>query len=186
MRWTVAEEEVGVRLDVYIARHRGVSRNRAHGWIRAHRVMVDSSARRPSQLLVGGEQIVLREPVIESELRPESGDVEILYEDEDLVAVDKPAGIVVHPGAGQAGGTLLNRLLGRYPEIGVVGSPKRPGIVHRLDVGTTGVLLIARSQRAYHALSRAFAERRMKKRYLAFAYGALSPSAGTIDRPNDE
>jgi len=146
-------------------------------------VTVDDTPRRASYALVGGERVILRQPAAEAVLRAESGELEVLFEDEDLLAFDKPAGLVVHPGAGRSRGTLLNRILGRYPEIGAVGSPKRPGIVHRLDVGTSGVLLVARSERAYQALSRAFEKRRMKKTYVAIVYGTPAASAATIDRP---
>ena len=107
----------------------------------------------------------------------------MLYADADLIAVNKAAGVVVHPGAGRESGTLASFLLHRYPEIANVGSPLRPGIVHRLDVGTTGVLVVARTDRAYERLSAAFAERRVQKTYLAMVYGAPRSSDATIDKP---
>ena len=97
--------------------------------------------------------------------------------------LDKPAGLTVHPGAGRSTGTLAHHLLDRYPEMAGVGGPGRPGIVHRLDQGTSGVLVVARTPAAYVRLSRAFASREVRKLYLAIAYGAPSPAAGTIDAP---
>jgi 23S rRNA pseudouridine1911/1915/1917 synthase len=97
--------------------------------------------------------------------------------------LDKPAGLTVHPGAGRPSGTLVHRLLARYPELAGVGGPGRPGIVHRLDRGTSGVLVVARNPRAYAALSGAFAARTIGKRYLAVVYGAPRPAAGEIRAP---
>jgi 23S rRNA pseudouridine1911/1915/1917 synthase len=97
--------------------------------------------------------------------------------------VDKPAGLVVHPGAGQPRGTLVHGLLARYPELADVGDPTRPGIVHRLDKGTSGLLLVARSQAAYEALVAALAARRVHRRYRALAWGSVEAPRGIIDAP---
>jgi 23S rRNA pseudouridine1911/1915/1917 synthase len=114
------------------------------------------------------------------EIEPEPGYLELLDENEDVIVLNKPAGLTMHPGAGRTGGTLAHRLLARYPELGGVGGPGRPGIVHRLDRDTTGVLVVARTPDAYHGLTRAFAERRVQKRYLAIVYGTPAPATGTI------
>jgi 23S rRNA pseudouridine1911/1915/1917 synthase len=106
-----------------------------------------------------------------------------LHEDAALVVIDKPPGLAVHPGAGRATGTLAHHLLDRYPEMAGVGGPGRPGIVHRLDQGTSGALVVARTPAAYARLSRAFAAREVEKRYLGIAYGAPEPPAGTIAAP---
>ena len=97
------------------------------------------------------------------------------------MALDKPAGLTVHPGAGRTTGTLAHHLLARYPEMAGVGGVGRPGIVHRLDQGTSGVLVVARTAAAYHRLARAFAGREVDKRYLAVVYG--DPSEGVVDAP---
>jgi 23S rRNA pseudouridine1911/1915/1917 synthase len=109
--------------------------------------------------------------------------VPVVHEDADLVVVDKPAGLVVHPGAGQRTGTLVGGLLARYPEIAGVGDPARPGIVHRLDKGTSGLLLVARSQPAYEALVGALAARDVHRRYRALAWGHVEATRGLIDAP---
>ena len=109
--------------------------------------------------------------------------VPVVYEDADLVVVDKPAGLVVHPGAGQPSGTLVNGLLARYPEIRAVGEPDRPGIVHRLDKGTSGLLLVARSPAAYGSLVMAISGRRVERGYRALAWGSVRASTGMVDAP---
>jgi 23S rRNA pseudouridine1911/1915/1917 synthase len=110
-------------------------------------------------------------------------DVPVVYEDADLLVVDKPAGLVVHPGAGQHAGTLVHGLLARYPEIRDVGQPDRPGIVHRLDKGTSGLLLVARSQPAYDALVAMLAARGVERRYHALVWGAVDSPTGMVDAP---
>jgi 23S rRNA pseudouridine1911/1915/1917 synthase len=116
-------------------------------------------------------------------VEPASGPREVLFEDEHLVVVNKPADLAVHPGAGRPAGTLANRLLAAYPEMGEVGGPGRPGIVHRLDLGTSGVLVAARNRAVHEKLSKAFARRAVHKRYLAIAYGTPTDPEGTIDAP---
>jgi 23S rRNA pseudouridine1911/1915/1917 synthase len=116
-------------------------------------------------------------------MEPEAGDLEILYQDADLAVLNKPAELTVHPGAGRATGTLAHRLLLHFPEIARVGGPGRPGIVHRLDKDTTGALVVARTEKAYQALTSAFSERRVVKRYLALVYGRPKSATGSIDLP---
>jgi 23S rRNA pseudouridine1911/1915/1917 synthase len=107
----------------------------------------------------------------------------VVYEDEHLIVVDKPAGLVVHPGAGNPGGTLVNGLLARFPEIAVVGEAHRPGIVHRLDLGTSGLLAVARTQRAYHELVDALASRDVGRVYRALVWGHPANPHGVVDAP---
>jgi 23S rRNA pseudouridine1911/1915/1917 synthase len=109
--------------------------------------------------------------------------VAVVYEDADLVVVDKPAGLVVHPGAGRPSGTLVNGLLARYPELRTVGDPGRPGIVHRLDKGTSGLLLVARSPAAYEALVALLAAHEVERRYRALAWGTMAAATGMVDAP---
>ena len=177
-------EEAGERLDRHVARRLDEPRNQVRGWIEAGRVRVDGAPRRPSHALRAGERVEC-EPAptpAEERVAPEPGELAILHEDAWVVVLDKPAGLVVHPGAGVAAGTLAHRLLHRYPEMAGVGGPGRPGIVHRLDRDTSGVMVAARSAAAYRALARDFAARRVDKRYLAVVYGT-PPAAGTVDAP---
>jgi 23S rRNA pseudouridine1911/1915/1917 synthase len=109
--------------------------------------------------------------------------VPVVHEDADVVVVDKPAGLVVHPGAGRPHGTLVNGLLARYPELATVGDPVRPGLVHRLDKETSGLLVVARTEGAREALLAQLARREMSRRYLALVWGRFDAARGTIDAP---
>jgi 23S rRNA pseudouridine1911/1915/1917 synthase len=117
-----------------------------------------------------------------AEAEPEV-DVPVVHVDDDVIVVDKPAGLVVHPGAGQSTGTLAQALLGRFPDLAGTGDPERPGIVHRLDKGTSGLLVVARSPAAYTSLVAQLAARSVDRRYLALAVGTVETDAGTIDAP---
>lgn len=185
VRWRVAEADEGERLDRHAAERLGESRSRVQRWIRDGAIRVEGAPVKPSHPIAAGERIECDPPAAAEPdgFEPEAGELSLLWEDAHLVALDKPAGLAVHRGAGRPGGTLANRLLDRFPEIAGVGGPGRPGIVHRLDLDTTGVMVVARSQDAYLRLSEAFAERRVDKSYLAVAYGAPRPESGRIDRP---
>lgn len=181
----VPESAAGERLDKFLAAHLDESRNRVQGWIRDGRVTAAGEALKPSHLLRGGERLACR-PAVESDatrIAPERGPLTVLFEDDDIVVLDKAAGVAMHPGAGRPSGTMANFLLASYPELAGVGGPGRPGIVHRLDLDTTGVVVVARSERAYRQLSRAFAEREVDKLYLAVCYGLPSPERGLFDQP---
>ena len=174
----------GERIDRYLARVLDLSRSKVQNLLRDGRITANGTPLKSSYLLRGGERIDFRiPPARPTALTPEAGPLGLLHESEHVLVVDKPAGLIVHPGAGVQGGTLVNRLLHHYPEIAVVGSPERPGIVHRLDVGTSGALAVARTEAAYRRLSRAFAEREVGKLYLAVVYGLPDPASGTIELP---
>lgn len=179
--------ETGERLDRFLARRLDEPRNQVQRWIEEGRVEVDGrTARKSSQGLETSSEVVCEPPEAPAEdprVEPEAGPLAVLYEDEHLVFLNKPSGLVVHPGAGHSEGTLVHRLLARYPEMAGVGGPGRPGIVHRLDQGTTGVMVVARTPRAYRGLSAAFQERKVGKTYLAVAYGEPREPAGTVEAP---
>ncbi len=184
-RIVVAAEAAGERLDRYLAARLDEPRNQIQRWIRASRVRLGEGVEtKPSTPLAGGETIEVDPPAPEpTGIEPEEGPLRVLHDDSALIVIDKPAGLTVHPGAGRPEGTLAHRLLAHYPELDGVGGPGRPGIVHRLDKDTSGVLVVARTAGAYRALQRAFAERTVDKLYLAVVYGAPEPPAGTIERP---
>jgi 23S rRNA pseudouridine1911/1915/1917 synthase len=180
--FTVSPEEAGERLDRYLAaRLPGISRTRIQERIAEGGVLVGGRPARASHRLEPGDAVEIQlaeEPPREA--APEAIPLDILYEDGDLIAVNKPAGIIVHPGAGVRSGTVANALLGRYGRLSTVGGPERPGIVHRLDKGTSGVLLVARNDEAHRRLVREFVERRVEKTYLALVHGRLEHATGQI------
>jgi 23S rRNA pseudouridine1911/1915/1917 synthase len=176
----------GERLDRVVSMLTGVSRSDAAALVLAGEVRVNGEpVTTKTHRLVEGDEIELvvtgTSPVA---LEPDpTVAFRTVYEDADLVVVDKPAGLVVHPGAGTPGGTLANGLLVRYPELADVGEPGRPGIVHRLDKGTSGLLLVARSPRAYDSLVAALAGHEVERDYVALVWGTFDSKAGMIDAP---
>ena len=185
-------EGSGERLDVFVARRRpGLSRTIVQRLIREGRVSVGGRPGRAGQRLERGDRVLVRMPLEGPEpLRPEAIPLTILYEDADLLVVDKPAGLTVHPAgglpAGQAGvrrGTLATALLAHRPELAGVGGPERPGIVHRLDRDTSGLLVVAKNEAARAALALQWKERQVEKGYLALVHGRLEPPQGVIDAP---
>jgi len=183
--WHAADDEAGERLDRHLAHRLDVARNRVRPWFDEGRVSVNGAAAKPSSLLRAGDEVAVEVPdePPDAGLVAEAGELAVLYEDADLAVLDKPAGLAVHPGAGRTHGTLAHHLLYRYPETAGVGGPGRPGIVHRLDRDTTGVLVVARSERAYRALTAAFAAREVKKTYVAIVYGVPRPASGRVELP---
>jgi 23S rRNA pseudouridine1911/1915/1917 synthase len=182
--WTVAPEEAGERLDRHAAARLDAPRNQVQKWIAEGLLRVNGREAKPSSPVAAGDRVEADPPEPrEDRVQPEPGDLRVLHEDADLVVLDKPAGLTVHPGAGKDTGTLAHHLLDRYPEMAGVGGPGRPGIVHRLDQGTSGVLVVARNAAAYARLAHAFAHREVRKQYLGIAYGAPNPPAGLIEAP---
>lgn len=182
--WAVPAESEGERLDRHVAAHLDVARNQVARWIAAGLVRVEGREEKASRPLHEGERVECEVPPREPDdrVQPEPGDVAVLYEDADLLVLDKPAGLTVHPGAGRSTGTLVHRLLHRDPSLSGVGGPGRPGIVHRLDKDTSGVMVVARTPAAHRALARAFAARQVDKRYLAIVWGTPEPE-GRVDAP---
>jgi 23S rRNA pseudouridine1911/1915/1917 synthase len=175
---------VGERVDRAVAFLTGFSRAEVQALVDAGTVRVDGSTVAKSHRLAEGEVVeVLDVPPRPGPLAAEALALDVRYEDEDVIVVCKPAGLVVHPGAGHEHGTLVNRLLDRFPEIAHVGDDQRPGIVHRLDRETSGLMVVARSPRAYDALVDALANRRVERTYLALAWGSFDTRRGVIDAP---
>lgn len=156
------------------------SRSRLKSWVTAGDVLVDGERRRPRDPVDGGEEIDLAaEPETAVASAPEPLSLSIVFEDDDLLVVDKSAGLVVHPGAGNAHGTLMNGLLYHAPQLAEL---PRAGIIHRIDKDTTGLLLVAKTLPAHTALVRALAEREIERAYVALCEGVLT-GGGTIDAP---
>jgi 23S rRNA pseudouridine1911/1915/1917 synthase len=185
MRLTAEASDAGKRLDQMLhERLPEFSRSRIQEWIKGGRVLVDGAPGRSSRLVRGAEIIEVEPaPPVPLHAAPEDIPLAVLYEDEDLVAVDKPAGMVVHAGAGVHSGTLVNALLHKFEALSGVGGPLRPGIVHRLDRYTSGVLLVAKNDAAHRQLAAQFSGRRVEKVYLALVHGRVLRESGRIERP---
>lgn len=180
---TVPPGGQGQRLDVWLAATLPtLSRARIQSLIRAGDITLDGAMVKPGQLLATGMRVtVCPPPVKPTELVPEPIPLDILYEDDVLLGLNKPPGLVVHPGAGHAQGTLVNALLHHCPNLPGIGREQRPGIVHRLDKDTSGVLVVAKTEVALDGLARQFKDRVVQKQYTAFVCGRPSPAEGVID-----
>jgi 23S rRNA pseudouridine1911/1915/1917 synthase len=174
----------GERVDRAVALLTGWSRADVAVLIEAGAVRVGGQPVAKSRRLAEGDEVEVEgEPEADAPPKPEPVDFPVVHADDDLVVLVKPAGLVVHPGAGHEEGTLASGLLHRFPEIASVGDPMRPGIVHRLDRDTSGLMVVARSARAYDVLVEALAAREIERRYLALAWGRFDAKRGTIDAP---
>ena len=182
-RLRVPDASAGERLDRFLAELPEIgSRAVAERLLRGRGVLVDGRARVKSHRLAGGEELEFEAPPARtSELVPEQMDLDVRYEDDDLLVVDKPAGLVVHPAPGHAAGTLVHGLLAHDVEGGE--EPERPGIVHRLDRDTSGLLVVARSPEAHRRLQQFVQERALTREYLALVAGRPRSRRGTIDAP---
>jgi 23S rRNA pseudouridine1911/1915/1917 synthase len=184
LHFVVGAESDSQRLDQVLAALAGLTRSQARRWIDAGRVRVDGSEGRPGQKLQAGSRLDADPPDPEpAALGPEALEIGVIHEDEDLIVVDKPAGMVVHPAPGHSGGTLVNALLHHCSSLAGVGGVLRPGIVHRLDRGTSGVMVAAKNDLAHQALAEQFRDHSIERLYLAFVRGCPSEDTGRVDRP---
>jgi 23S rRNA pseudouridine1911/1915/1917 synthase len=185
--FAVREENAGQRLDRFLAAQlTDLSRSRIQSLMDEGRVSVDGVTRKASHRVEPGEAVAIDIPAAPPPgIEPEHIPLAILYEDDDVAVVDKPAGMVVHPGAGAEPGTLVAALLDRYGSRGLstVGGPLRPGIVHRLDKATSGAVIIARTDAAHARLVEDFRDRLIEKDYVALLHGKLKGDSGTVDLP---
>lgn len=183
--FTVAEDGGGVRLDRFlVGTGRFSSRGEVHRLIRERRVTVAGRPAKPAYRLKPSQPVVVRvPPQQEATVQAEPLALHILYEDEDLIVVDKPAGMVVHPASGNERGTLVNALLYHCGCLSQLGGPRRPGIVHRLDKGTSGVLVAAKSDRAYIGLARQFQRHSVLREYVGLVAGIVSAHSGSVEKP---
>ena len=161
-----------------------LSRTRLQTLIKEGRVRVDGVAVKPSFKVAGGETLTIFLPPPEtSEVIPQDIPLDVIYEDDDLIAIDKPAGMVVHPAYGHDSGTLVNAVLYRWPQLAEVGDEHRAGIVHRLDKDTSGVILVTKTPQAHRAIAAQFEQRQTQKHYLALVEGHPDSSSGRIEAP---
>ncbi len=184
-RFTVGETDAGARVDTFVqVRDAYFSRSRAAALAREGRVTVNGRPVKPSAIVRGGDLVVVVVPPPSPlELEPQNIPVGIVYEDEQLVVVDKPAGLTVHPAPGHPDGTLVNALLALVPDLPGIGGVERPGIVHRLDKDTSGLIVVAKTDAAHRSLSRQMKERSVHKSYVALTTGTIRHAGGEIDAP---
>jgi 23S rRNA pseudouridine1911/1915/1917 synthase len=183
LRFVAGTTEAGRRLDAALASLAGVARAQAARWIEEGRVRVDDAPARASQRVAGGAVITASPPEpAPLGVAPEPIPLAILYEDADLIVIDKPAGLVVHPAPGHARGTLVHALLHHCRDLAGIGGVLRPGIVHRLDRGTSGVLVAAKHDAAHAALAAQFKDHSIERVYLAIVRGAPAAASGRIEQ----
>ena len=187
----VPAEAAGQRLDAFLASHLdGVSRSRVQLLLDQGDIRLDGAAPKASLKLRGGEQIEITGEPRPAPLKatPEDIPLHVVFEDNNLAVIDKPAGMMVHAGAGTSAdesskGTLVNALLHRFEKLSSTGGELRPGIVHRLDKETSGLIVVAKNDRTHAALAKKFSSREMKKTYIALVHGAVERDRGTINAP---
>ncbi|HLJ65784.1 MAG TPA: RluA family pseudouridine synthase [Chloroflexota bacterium] len=183
--FTASESDNGARVDLAVAtRYAELSRSQIRSSILEHRLLVNGHTVKPAHRLHAGDIVsghIPDPPPLSA--RPEDISLTIVYEDADLAVIDKPAGLVVHPAPGHASGTLANALASRFPSTLSVGPGFRPGIVHRLDKDTSGLMVVALTPAAQRSLQRQLAAREVRRHYLALAAGRVEPEAATIDAP---
>jgi len=185
--FTVPEELEGIRLDRCLAElNPDWTRSRARKLIDEDLVLINNSSAKASTSVHAGDTVVVDEPPLRPlDVEAENIPLDIIYEDGDLLVINKPSGLVIHPAAGNPSGTLVNALLHHCRDLSGIGGVERPGIVHRLDKDTTGIMVVAKSDRAHLALSIAFRRHTIQKTYLAVCYGTPKTTDGVVDAPID-
>lgn len=175
----------GLRLDRFLAASgHGWSRSQAARWVEEGFVLRNGARSKPAQFLKAGDVITVNPPPVKpSAVEPQEIPLDVIYEDDDLLVINKPPGMVIHPAAGNPDGTLVNALLAYCRDLSGIGGVERPGIVHRLDKDTSGVLLVAKNDLAHRQLELAFRWRTTDKRYLAVVYGNPRADEGVVDAP---
>jgi len=187
----IDEKFAGMRLDQYLARRFteaeaecALSRAEIQRLVAGGQITLNGATTKSSARIKTNDRIDVRSlPARETQLQPEALPLDILYEDGDCLVVNKAPGMVVHPAAGWASGTLVNALLHHCKDLAGIGGERRPGIVHRLDKETSGVMIVAKNMPAFHHLVAQFKNRQVRKEYLAVAWGKIMPSEGCVDRP---
>ena len=180
---TVDRSGAGERLDKWLALHvPSLSRSRIQALVKSGHITVDGRCAKPHHRLATNAEIrVVIPPPVAVDVAPEDIPLDVLYEDADVIVVNKPPGLVVHPAPGHPGGTLVNALLHHCRDLGTIGGDLRPGIVHRLDKDTSGVMVVAKNEAALRSLAAQFKRRSIEKRYIALVAGQLHPPAGRVE-----
>jgi 23S rRNA pseudouridine1911/1915/1917 synthase len=182
MKLTPKPDDRGVRLDQFLTRHLEITRSQVQQLNRSGSIHIDGHQEKAGYRIRGNESIEIDlKPLEAVTLTAEQIPLQIHYEDDDLVVVEKPAGLVVHPGSGVKSGTLVHALLHHFQQLSTFGGEERPGIVHRIDKWTSGLLIVAKNNRAHAALGDAFQNRQIEKSYIALVHGKFAQRAGTIE-----
>ena len=181
------QDEIGTRLDHFlVSKTNAFSRSKIQSWIKSGHIKVNNNICKTGYLLEEDDMVVMNIPTIESseiKLIPENQELDIIFEDEYLVAVNKPAGMIVHPGIGARKNTLVNGLLYHFKDLSNINGTTRPGIVHRLDKETSGIILIAKTNEAHSYLANQFKERKINKKYVGLTWGIWKNRKGKINEP---
>lgn len=183
--WIVPDEDTGKRLDVYLTENTEITRSRAEKLIRDGQARVDGVViSKPGFSIRSGQRVLLEIPEIKDvELKPQDLPIRIVYQDEDLAVVFKPSGMVVHPAAGNPDGTMVNGLMMKLDGLSGIGGEMRPGIVHRIDKDTSGLLLVAKNDRSHLMLSEQIKEHSVQRAYLSILIGRLKEPEGDVHGP---
>lgn len=184
MKYKITEEKDFVRLDKYLIDILDISRNKVQEMIKQNLVLVNGKITKRSYVLKYNDIIeVVGELSIDTSVKPEEMDIDIIYEDNDLMVINKPSGMVVHPAAGHFSNTLVNGLLAHTNELSKNNGNERPGIVHRIDKDTSGLLIVAKNDKAHEALSKQLKDKTLSRIYIALVQGRINHDTGLIDAP---
>jgi 23S rRNA pseudouridine1911/1915/1917 synthase len=184
--WMVEPDDAGERIDKFLtdSLDEEVSRTQVQQWIRNGNVAVNEQTVKANYKIAGGDRIILHIPdPVEADIRPEAIALEVVYEDSDLIVVNKPRGMVVHPAPGHYSGTLVNALLHHCKDLSGINGELRPGIVHRIDKDTSGLLMAAKNDRVHQGLAQQLNEHTVTRKYYAIAHGSIAHDHGTVDAP---
>lgn len=177
-------EESGIRADKYIASHTEYTREYISKMIKSGYIKINGNIFKPSYIININDEIDIDESFkIETDIEGEDIDFKILYEDEDLMVIDKPSGLVVHPGSGNLNHTLVNALIHHNKSLSTIGGDERPGIVHRIDKDTSGIMLVAKTNKCHELLADDFKNKKVKRTYIALLKGVFPHQSATIDAP---
>ncbi|MGH7885451.1 MAG: RluA family pseudouridine synthase [Thermodesulfobacteriota bacterium] len=181
----IPDEFIGKRFDSYLPMVlKNYSRSQIKKYIENEYILIDKKPFKPSRIISGGEKIFVNiPPSLPADIAAEDIELEVIYEDKDIIVVNKPAGLTVHPGAGVKNGTLVNALLFKVADLSGIGGEIRPGIVHRLDKGSSGLIVAAKNDYSHRSLSDQFKNRTVKKEYVAVVVGEMKKSSGIFDKP---
>lgn len=183
--WVIEPGEEGERIDKYLAEvSEDWTRSQVQKWIKEGLAEVNGQPAKGNYRLSADDEVTLRvPPAVELNIQPEQMDLDVAYEDSDVIVINKPRGLVVHPGAGHYTGTLVNALLHHCQDLSGINGVLRPGIVHRIDKDTSGLLMVAKNDKAHLSLAHQLKEHTVNRKYLALVQGVIPHEKGTIDAP---